>query len=167
MSQQLYKFQVAFKAETLKFQLARHPSEGDEYFIARVLAYVLHHKEGINAFGQVCQGGERPALTVFSPGMDILEWIEIGAPSESKLKTALRQSEKVFIYLYKRQHQQLAKVLAKLPRKKPLVCQLFEPGFLRALHAEMDEKERNNWDVVLDDTTLTVNGLEGKIEKVF
>ena len=86
-----------------KFQLSRHPSEGDEYFTTRILAYIFHYKKGITAHGQVCQG-ERPALAVMAPDQwHILEWIEMGLSSEKKLRLASRQSEKVFVDLYKHQ----------------------------------------------------------------
>lgn len=112
MSARLYKFAADFKGQEFQFQLGRHPSEGDEYFITRTRAYILHYQAGIDAWGQVCQGGERPALAVFNPQGEMREWIEIGAPSEGKMKEALRRSEKVFVYLYKQpsaQHQKMIK----------------------------------------------------------
>ncbi len=93
--------------EEMKFQLSRHPSEGELYLVTRMLAYLLHYKKGITPHGQLCQS-DRPAVAVISPNKyDILEWIEIGAISEKKLKSAIRQSEQVFVYLYKPQNPDL------------------------------------------------------------
>src|SRR5688500_13265702 len=49
--------------ETLDLRLARHPSESEEYLIARVLAYSLEYTEGI-AFSRGLAEPDEPALAV-------------------------------------------------------------------------------------------------------
>jgi len=44
--------------ETLALRVARHPSESEEYLVARVLAYAMEHTEGI-AFSR---GVSEPAI---------------------------------------------------------------------------------------------------------
>jgi uncharacterized protein YaeQ len=46
--------------ETLSLRLARHPSESDEFLVARLLAYCLEHTEGIEFSRGLCDADEPP-----------------------------------------------------------------------------------------------------------
>ena len=49
--------------ETLALRLARHPSESDEFLVARLLAYCLEHTEGIE-FSRGLSDADEPAIAV-------------------------------------------------------------------------------------------------------
>ena len=61
--------------ESLELRLARHPSESDEYLIARLLAYLLEFKDGI-AFSRGVSEPDEPAIAVRDPTGAITTWID-------------------------------------------------------------------------------------------
>jgi uncharacterized protein YaeQ len=74
LSATIYNFQIELADadrevyESLELRAARHPSESEEYFVTRVLAYALEYREGI-AFSRGISEPEEPAITV--PGSDL------------------------------------------------------------------------------------------------
>ena len=61
--------------ETLSFKAAQHPSETDEYLIARVLAYCLEYREGI-AFSRGLAEPDEPAISIRDLTGALQKWIE-------------------------------------------------------------------------------------------
>ena len=49
--------------ESVALRVARHPSESDEYLIARLIAYLLEFAEGIE-FSRGISSPEEPAIAV-------------------------------------------------------------------------------------------------------
>ena len=86
--------------ESLSFKAARHPSESDEYFIARVLAYCLEYREGI-AFGRGLAEPDEPALAVTDLAGKRQAWIEIGAPDAARLHRASKATPRVAVYTHR------------------------------------------------------------------
>ena len=62
--------------ETLALRVARHPSESEEYLVARVLAYCLEHAEGIAFSSGGLSDPDEPALAVRDLTGAIRSWIE-------------------------------------------------------------------------------------------
>ena len=52
--------------ESLSLRVARHPSESEEYLVARVLAYGLEYAEGIEFSHGLCDPDDPSALIVGS-----------------------------------------------------------------------------------------------------
>ena len=166
MSYILYKFLFKGSDEELKFQLSRHPSEGEHYLASRMLAYLLHHKEGISPYGQLCQS-DRPAVAVISPNKyDILEWIEIGAVSEKKLKSAIRQSKQVFVYLYKPLNPGTKKLLDKYRSKKGITFIQLSPTQISELSRHIQPHVTNEFTWSPTEKKLTINGLAFEIKQI-
>src|SRR5262245_32856653 len=65
--------------ESVALRVAQHSSESDEYLIARVLAYLLEHAEGI-AFSRGVSEPEEPMISVRDLTGKVRSWIEIGTP---------------------------------------------------------------------------------------
>jgi uncharacterized protein YaeQ len=86
--------------ETLSFKAAQHPSETDEYLIARVLAYCLEYREGI-AFSRGLAEPDEPAISIRDLTGALQAWIEIGAPDAARLHKASKASPRVAVYLHK------------------------------------------------------------------
>jgi uncharacterized protein YaeQ len=86
--------------ETLSFKAAQHPSETDEYLIARVLAYCLEYTEGI-AFSRGLAEPDEPAISIRDLTGALQAWIEIGAPDAARLHKASKASPRVAVYLHK------------------------------------------------------------------
>jgi uncharacterized protein YaeQ len=87
--------------EQLSLKAARHPSESEEYFLTRLLAYCLEYEEGI-AFSR---GGladpDDPPLMIKDLTGAWKSWIEIGAPDAARLHHASKASPRVALYSHK------------------------------------------------------------------
>jgi uncharacterized protein YaeQ len=86
--------------ETLAFKAAQHPSETDEFLIARVLAYCLEYREGI-AFSRGLAEPDEPAISIRDLTGALQAWIEIGGPDPARLHKASKASPRVAVYLHK------------------------------------------------------------------
>lgn len=86
--------------ESLELRVARHPSESEEYLVARVIAYCLELTEGI-AFSKGVSSPEEPAITVRDLTGALRAWIEIGAPDADRLHKACKSSPRVAVYTHR------------------------------------------------------------------
>lgn len=86
--------------EALAFKAAQHPSESDEYLVARVLAYCLEYREGIS-FGRGLAEPNEPAITVSDLSGTRSAWIEIGSPDAERLHRASKSTPRVAVYTHK------------------------------------------------------------------
>jgi uncharacterized protein YaeQ len=86
--------------ETLALRVARHPSESDEYLVARVLAYGLEYQEGIT-FSRGLSDADDPAITVRDLTGALIAWIEIGSPDAARLHKACKLAPRVAVYTHK------------------------------------------------------------------
>ena len=102
----LYTFDVALSDvdrgvyESLSIKAACHPSESDDYFATRVLAYALEYTDGI-AFSKGISEPDVPAITVRDLTGALKSWIEIGAPDAARLHKASKASPRVAVYTHK------------------------------------------------------------------
>jgi uncharacterized protein YaeQ len=86
--------------ETIALRVAQHPSESDEYLIARVLAYLLEFTEGID-FSRGVSEPEEPIISVRDLTGKIRSWIEIGTPDGARLHKASKSGARVAVYCHK------------------------------------------------------------------
>lgn len=86
--------------ETLAFRAARHPSESEEGFVVRVLAYCLEHAEGI-AFSNGIAEPDEPAVAVRDLTGRVRVWIEVGAPDAARVHKASKAAARVVVYTHK------------------------------------------------------------------
>jgi uncharacterized protein YaeQ len=86
--------------ETLALRLARHPSESEEYLVARLLAYLLEFAEGIE-FSRGVSDPEEPTIAVRDLTGAIKTWIDIGTPDASRLHKASKVAGRVAVYTHK------------------------------------------------------------------
>jgi uncharacterized protein YaeQ len=86
--------------ESLPLRLARHPSESEEYLIARLLAYLLEFTEGIE-FSRGVSTPDEPAIAVRDLTGAITTWIDIGTPDADRLHKASKLAERVVVYTHK------------------------------------------------------------------
>lgn len=106
LSSTIYTFDVAVSNidrgvyEALSVKSARHPSETEEYFATRVLAYCLEYAEGI-AFSKGLAEPDEPAISVRDLTGALQSWIEIGAPDAARLHRASKASPRVAVYTHK------------------------------------------------------------------
>lgn len=86
--------------ETLSVRVPMHPSESEEYFVARVLAYCLEYAEGI-AFSRGLSDPDEPTIAVRDLTGALRAWIEIGAPDAARLHKASKASPRVAVYTHR------------------------------------------------------------------
>ena len=79
--------------------LAQHPSETDERLMVRLLVFALHASESLS-FTKGLSTDEEPDLWQKSLSDDIELWVELGLPSEKRLKKASGRAQKVIVYTY-------------------------------------------------------------------
>jgi uncharacterized protein YaeQ len=86
--------------ESLALKLARHPSESEEYLVARLIAYLLEFTEGIE-FSRGVSEPEEPAIAVRDLTGAIATWIDIGTPDAARLHKASKAAQRVCVYVHK------------------------------------------------------------------
>ena len=86
--------------ETLALRVPRHPSESEEYLIARVLAYALEYADGLE-FSRGLSAPDDPTLSKRDPTGTLEAWIEIGTPDAARLHKASKASPRVAVYMHK------------------------------------------------------------------
>jgi uncharacterized protein YaeQ len=99
--------------ETLAVRMARHPSESEEYLIARLLAYLLEFTEGIE-FSRGVSSPDEPAIAIRDLTGALRSWIEIGTPDADRLHKAAKLAQRVVVY----NHKDPAQFLKQLAGRK-------------------------------------------------
>ena len=87
--------------ENLELKVARHPSEADEYMVARVLAYCLEYTEGIAFSRGGLSDPEEPPIAVRDLTGQLQAWIEVGTPDAARLHKAAKAAPRVAVYTHK------------------------------------------------------------------
>lgn len=126
--------------ESLSFKAAQHPSESDEYLVARVLAYCLEYQEGIS-FGKGLAEPDEPALAITDLTGTRQAWIEIGAPDADRLHRASKASPRVAVYTHKDPATLLRKLEgARIHRKESITVVSLDRELIAGLVARLDRR---------------------------
>jgi uncharacterized protein YaeQ len=86
--------------QPLELRVARHPSEGEEYFLTRVLAYCFEYTAGI-AFSNGLFEPDEPTIAVRDLTGLLQVWIDVGAPEAPRLHRATKAAPRVVVYTHK------------------------------------------------------------------
>ena len=126
--------------ESLALRLARHPSESEEYLVARLLAYLLEFTEGIG-FSRGVSSADEPAIAVRDLTGAIRTWIEIGAPDAARLHKASKAAGRVAVYTHKDPTQFLRGLAGeKIHRAAALELYAIDRGLIAALVARLERR---------------------------
>ena len=83
--------------------IARHPSENDERMMMRILAFAFAigeaNGEGLS-FGKGLSTDDEPDLWQKSLTGDVMHWLEVGRPSEERIRKACGKAKKVSVFCY-------------------------------------------------------------------
>lgn len=79
--------------------LAQHPSETPQRLMARLLAFILYADEQLE-FGRGLSDEEEAALVRKTYSGEIALWIEVGQPSEARIRKACGQAHRVVVLNY-------------------------------------------------------------------
>lgn len=154
--------------ESLSFKAAQHPSETDEYLIARVLAYCLEYGEGI-AFSKGLAEPDEPAITVRDLTGTLQAWIEIGTPDADRLHKASKATPRVVVYSHKdtaRWVQQLANT--KIHKRERIEIVSLDRELITVLAGRLDRRMSIGLSVTEGHLYVTVGEqtLEGALERM-
>jgi uncharacterized protein YaeQ len=126
--------------EQLSLRLARHPSESDEFLVARLLAYCLEYTEGIEFSRGLCDADDPPVAVRDLTG-ELRAWIDVGTPSAERLHRASKAADRVVVYVHKEHRQWLHQLEgAVIHRRDALVIHRFDPAFVAAIVARLERR---------------------------
>jgi uncharacterized protein YaeQ len=126
--------------EQLSLRLARHPSESDEFLVARLLAYCLEYTEGIE-FSRGLSDADDPPIAVCDLTGRLRAWIDVGTPAAERLHRAGKAADRVVVYVHKEHRQWLRQLEgALIHRRDGLVIQAFDPAFVAAFVARLERR---------------------------
>jgi uncharacterized protein YaeQ len=154
--------------ESLALRVAQHPSESNEYLIARVLAYLLEYREGFD-FSRGVSEPEEPTISVRDLTGRITTWIEIGTPDAARLHKASKAAERVAAYCHKDPRQWLKQLEgAVIHRADAVELYAVDRPLVDALVARLDR--RMAFSLSITDRELYVSigadNLTGAIERL-
>lgn len=85
--------------ESVKFTVARHPSETEIRLAARILAYaILYHPQ--LAFGRGLSDSDEAALWEIDLTGEIQHWIDVGQPDAERVIKASRRAPQMSVIVY-------------------------------------------------------------------
>lgn len=127
--------------ETLALRVARHPSESDEFLVARVLAYCLEYREGIEFSRGGLSDPDDPPIAIRDLTGVLRAWIDIGTPAADRLHRASKAVPRVAVYLHKDAAQWIAGLAAaKIHRADELELYAIERSLVASLVAKLDRR---------------------------
>lgn len=127
--------------ETLALRLARHPSESDEFLVARVLAYCLEYTEGIAFSRGGLSDTDDPPIAVRDLTGVMQTWIDIGTPSAERLHRAAKSTPRVVVYIQKDATQWLSGLAAaKIHRADDIELYALDRGLVQQFVAALDRR---------------------------
>jgi len=126
--------------ESLALRVARHPSESEEYLVARLLAYCLEYQEGI-AFSSGLSDPDEPTIAVRDLTGAVRVWIEIGTPDAARLHKASKAADRVAVYTHKDPAQLLRQLEGeRMHRADAMDIYSFDRGFIAAFAQRLDRR---------------------------
>lgn len=153
---------------SLDLRVPMHPSETAKRMLARVIALVLNHAEGI-AMGRGLSNVDEPAVWEKDLQGRVRHWIDVGFPAPDRLHRASKLADRVSVYLYDPAAHWIKDVhKANVHRKDELEVWSLPAGLLDGLEAQLDRKV--SWSITRSDAVVYVeaNGqsVEGTPERV-
>jgi uncharacterized protein YaeQ len=126
--------------ESLALRLARHPSESEEYLVARLLAYLLEYADGIE-FSRGVSDPDEPAIAVRDLTGAITTWIDIGTPDAARLHKASKAATRVAVYIHKDPAQFLKQLAGeRIHRAEALELYAIDRGLVSAIVSRLERR---------------------------
>ena len=126
--------------ESLSLRVAQHPSESDEYLIARLLAYLLEFAEGIE-FSRGVSDPNEPTIAIRDLTGAITTWIDIGTPEAARLHRASKAARRVVVYTHKDPTQLIRQLAGEtIHRADALELYAIDRALVSALVARLERR---------------------------
>jgi len=141
--------------ESLALKVARHPSEAEDYLVARVLAYCLELTEGL-VFSRGLSEPDEPALAVRDLTGALRAWIDVGAPDAARLHKAAKAAPRVAVYTHKSPETLLRQLAGeRIHRAEGIELYAFDRDLIAGLAARLER--RMAFDLSVTDAHLFVS----------
>jgi len=141
--------------ESLALKVARHPSEAEDYLVARVLAYCLELTEGL-VFSRGLSEPDEPALAVRDLTGALRAWIDVGAPDAARLHKAAKAAPRVAVYTHKSPETLLRQLAGeRIHRAEAIELYAFDRDLIAGLAARLER--RMAFDLSVTDAHLFVS----------
>ena len=155
--------------ETLALRVARHPSESDEYLVARVLAYCMEFTEGIAFSAGGLSAPDEPPIAVRDLTGRLQSWIDIGTPDAARLHRASKSAPRVAVYVQKDPAQWLRALSGeRIHRASELELHAFDRDLIAALVARLER--RMAFALSINERELTISladaTISGEVKKL-
>ncbi|MBK3747492.1 YaeQ family protein [Stutzerimonas balearica] len=147
--------------ETLRFTVARHPSETEERLGVRLIAYALWYDEQLG-FGRGLSDVDEPALWQKSLDERILHWIEVGQPDAERITWCSRRAERVSVLAYGNLRVWQTKVVDAVKGLKNVGIAALSSEALETLTRDLPRSIQ--WSVMISDGALFVTDERGQHE---
>jgi uncharacterized protein YaeQ len=85
--------------QNFNLTLAQHPSETEQRLMVRLAAYLFHADEQLQ-FTRGLSSDDEPEIWLKNLSLEIQLWIELGTPSEERIRKACARSQAVVVYVY-------------------------------------------------------------------
>jgi uncharacterized protein YaeQ len=154
--------------ESLALRVAQHPSESSEYLIARVLAYLLEYREGIE-FSRGVSEPDEPTISIRDLTGRITTWIEIGTPDAARLHKASKVAGRVVVYCHKEGAQWLKGLAAAgIHRAGELDLFAIDRGFIAEMVGRLDRRMAFSVSITDRELYLSIgtDNLTGRVERL-
>jgi uncharacterized protein YaeQ len=126
--------------EQLALRVARHPSESDEFLVARVIAYCLEYQDGIE-FSRGLSDADEPPIAVRDLTGRLLTWIDVGTPAPERLHRASKLASRVVVYVHKDYRQWLPQLAAApMHRRDALQLRALDRAFVAGLVSRLERR---------------------------
>lgn len=126
--------------ESHALRVARHPSESEEYLVARLLAYLLEFPAGIT-FSRGLSDPDEPTIAVRDLTGTLKAWIDIGTPDAARLHKAAKAARRVAVYTHKDSTQFLKQLAGeKIHRAEALELYAIDRTLVAALVSHLDRR---------------------------
>ena len=146
--------------ESFELKLAKHPSESDEYLVARLFAFCLEYADGI-AFTQGVAAVDEPAVVIRDLTGRIRTWVEVGAPDADRLHRASKAADRVVVYTQKDPRQLLSQLAGKkIHRVEELEIFSLDRAFVEQVGAALDRRTKLSLSVTEQHLYANVNGTD-------
>ena len=127
--------------ETLALRVARHPSESEDYLVARVLAYCLEYQDGIEFSRGGLSDPDEPPLAIRDLTGALRAWIDIGTPSGDRLHRAAKLAPRVAVYVHRDATQWLAGLSStRMHRADEIAVRALDRTLVSALATRLDRR---------------------------
>ena len=127
--------------ETLALRVARHPSESEDFLVARVLAYCLEYTDGIAFSKGGLSDPDAPPIAIRDLTGSLRAWIDVGTPSADRLHRAAKLAPRVAVYVHKDGAQWLAGLsAAKIHRGEAIDLRSLDRSLVANLAGRLDRR---------------------------